>query len=110
MSMKSAVTGRQSAATRRPRTFTECRQLSVAAFRYPILMNTRVKKIILLSLAVALLVGSGQVQKSLNRDRQAAGSDARDAVEKRAAAAGVHHRGAGRVPRIDFQLPLDSRE
>jgi len=33
-------------------------------------MNTRVKKIILLSLAVALLFGSGQVQKSLNADRK----------------------------------------
>jgi hypothetical protein len=34
-------------------------------------MNARVKKIILLLLAVALLVGSGQVQKSLNADRKA---------------------------------------
>lgn len=33
-------------------------------------MNTRVKKIILLLLAVALLFGSGRVQKSLNADRK----------------------------------------
>ena len=34
-------------------------------------MNTRVKKILLLLLAAALLAGSGQVQKSLNGDRKA---------------------------------------
>ncbi len=33
-------------------------------------MSNRVKKILLLLLAAALLAGSGQVQKSLNRDRQ----------------------------------------
>jgi hypothetical protein len=33
-------------------------------------MNPRAKKILLLLLAAALLVGSGQVQKSLNRDRK----------------------------------------
>src|ERR1019366_1444161 len=36
-------------------------------------MNARLKKIILLLLAAALLFGSGQVQKSLNRDRDALG-------------------------------------
>jgi len=36
-------------------------------------MNARAKKIILLLLAVALLFGSGQVQKSLNRDRDTLG-------------------------------------
>jgi hypothetical protein len=36
-------------------------------------MNSRVKKIILVLLAAALLAGSGQVQKSLNRDRAALG-------------------------------------
>jgi hypothetical protein len=36
-------------------------------------MNARVKKIILLLLAAALLSGSGQLQKSLNRDRKQLG-------------------------------------
>src|ERR1017187_5445096 len=36
-------------------------------------MNGRFKKIILLLLAAALLAGSGQVQKSLNRDRDRLG-------------------------------------
>src|ERR1039457_1961068 len=36
-------------------------------------MNARLKKIILLLLAAALLFGSGQVQKSLNRDRDTLG-------------------------------------
>jgi hypothetical protein len=36
-------------------------------------MNSRVKKILLLLLAVALLFGSGQIQKSLNRDRETLG-------------------------------------
>ncbi len=36
-------------------------------------MNARVKKILLLLLAAALVFGSGQMQKSLNRDRDALG-------------------------------------
>jgi len=36
-------------------------------------MNARVKKIVMLLLAAALLFGSGQVQKSLNRDRDQLG-------------------------------------
>ena len=36
-------------------------------------MNPRVKKILLLLLAIALLAGSGQVQKSLNQDRDRLG-------------------------------------
>jgi ABC-type enterobactin transport system permease subunit len=36
-------------------------------------MNSRLKKILLWLLAAALLAVSGQVQKSLNRDRQELG-------------------------------------
>ena len=36
-------------------------------------MNTRAKKFLLLLLAAVLLAGSGQMQKSLNRDREQLG-------------------------------------
>ena len=64
----------------------------------------------MLLLAAALLAGSGQVQKSLNRDRQELDLTQTVPLEKRAAAAGVYDRGAGRVPRADFQFSLDSRQ
>src|SRR5580698_7409766 len=44
-------------------------------------MNARAKKIILLLLAVALLFSSGQVQKSLNRDRARLGLTHTDVLE-----------------------------
>jgi hypothetical protein len=47
-------------------------QLSTWNFQ-PNFVNSRVKKILLLLLACALLFGSGQMQKSLNRDRETLG-------------------------------------
>ncbi len=44
-------------------------------------MNSRVKKILLLLLAVALLFGSGRMQNSLNRDREALGLTRTAALE-----------------------------
>src|SRR5476651_2578892 len=44
-------------------------------------MNPRAKKILLLLLAAALLFGSGQMQKSLNRDRDRLGLTRVEALE-----------------------------
>ena len=44
-------------------------------------MNARAKKILLLLLAAALLLGSSQVQKSLNRDREQLGLTRTDALD-----------------------------
>ena len=44
-------------------------------------MNARAKKILLLPLAAALLFGSSQVQKSLNRDREQLGLTRTDALD-----------------------------
>ena len=44
-------------------------------------MNARAKKILLLLLAAALLFGSSQVQKSLNRDREQLGLTRTDALD-----------------------------
>ena len=46
---------------------------AIFTFGLPAFMNSRVKKIILLLLAAALLFGSGRMQKSLNHDRDTLG-------------------------------------
>jgi len=44
-------------------------------------MNPRAKKILLVLLAAVLLVGSGQMQKALNHDREQLGLTRLDALE-----------------------------
>ena len=55
-------------------------------------MSGKLYKFLLLLLAAALLAGVAQVQNSLNRDRGAAGPDARAAAGERAAGARLHAR------------------
>ena len=50
------------------------------------------------------------VQQSLNRDRDRLGLTRVAAAGERAAGAGVHHGGAGRLSRADLQRALDARQ
>ncbi len=73
-------------------------------------MNGRLKKIILLTLTVVLLIGATVTQRGLNRDRETLGLTRVTPLENAPTGTGVHYGGARGISWVDCQRAVDSRD